>query len=573
VGNILYIEDDDVAIKAMSGVIRRTIYSLTLKKSGKDAWDTLINDFNYDIIITELKLKSSNTLGFIKDIRDNPFLAPIPIVIYSKVHDREVIKKLLSLGIQNFLFKPYKDKIILSEIDKATSKNWRISASGSEKKFYKFLDEEINSFNGRNKELDEAMEFLIGKIYAEKAVSERNIVKLIDEIKKVGEAANKAAFASLSDLLNEVINLIKEEKWDKVYNLLLYYPNAQVLQKYRLSYISDTLSSGRHTTDTPNQSDEEVSIEDIGTRYTLEETETHINKIKDFPVMESAAASFQMALDDDDSNLDEIVEMVRTDSGLAASLLRFVNMSDVAPGSNISDIHQAISTLGLQRTKLLATSLKAVPEVSSLFTALKWEEFWMHQIGCAILTEEIAKLLKLPTRIELFYLAGLIQDIGKVLLHEIDRDLYKQAIRKAASGNKSLQYLEREYFGCSHEYVGLIFAKESGLPKSLLDAIKYQFEPELAPENKDLVGALSLANHLCMAYHLGNNGDRPNTSVQHLSQHPGWNALRDWFTPGFSETKFIKAIEEKIKSLKVELNGLAKEQAERRRRARNYKTS
>ena len=70
-----------------------------------------------------------------------------------------------------------------------------------------------------------------------------------------------------------------------------------------------------------------------------------------------------------------------------------VCISFIAPASVIEDVHQAISVLGLMRVRLLAMSLRTVSEMGSLFKAFRWQDFWMHQVGCAMISEFIFETL------------------------------------------------------------------------------------------------------------------------------------------------------------------------------------
>ena len=570
---LLFIEDDQVALKAMDGIIRRSPHEIICVSKPDEAWALLIQSLEYDVIVTELKLSETNTLPLIKQIREHPYLKTIPIIVYSKVNDKKIVRAALDLGVQNYLFKPYKEKLLFDEVKKQLTKNWRIQLSGDPVKFFIRLDIAGGAFHGENKYLLAKMESLYVSLQESKTAG--GIRDLEETIEALAVKATKSVYTTFAELITNILNYARAGELIKANALIEVYPQAVVLQRYRLGYIEKELK----ISPSKNSDSKDAGIQDnsaandknrvdnllAGDGLTLEEVDEKLEKVTNYPVIESAAAAFQMVSHNEDTDLGEIVDMIQRDAGLATSVLRFSNLAAISPSAIIADIHQAISVIGLKRVRLLALSLKTVPEVSSMFTAIKWEDFWTHQVGCAILAEEIATQFEIPARTEVVYVTGLMHDIGKVLLNEVDPGLYKAVVAYSRDCNEPLQLCEQKYFGCSHEHAGLTFAKNSRLPEALQTAIEFQFKPNSASSHRDVVGVVSLANYLCMKYKIGDNGDRivPGTST--LTTHPAWTLLEPWIATGFSISRFTREIELRINTLKIELAGLIEEKTGRSR--------
>ena len=121
---ILFLESDKTALKAFSGLINRTEHSLIHVEYMEEAWRVLTNEKFVDLFILEVSLTDEDGSLLIERIKRNPFLAKLPIIVYSRVTQKPVIHKLVHLDIQNYLIKPYEDEKLYIEIMKATKTKW-----------------------------------------------------------------------------------------------------------------------------------------------------------------------------------------------------------------------------------------------------------------------------------------------------------------------------------------------------------------------------------------------------------------------------------------------------------------
>lgn len=559
--HILYVDDDPVALKVMEGIFNRSPHALTVAHSSDEAWKALSARVDYDMLILELKLQNENAWPIIKRIRANAYLETLPVLVYTSMKDRRAVRSILALGVQNYLFKPFKEHQLLEEIHRIEEADWRIQLTGNAQLFYSRLKVNVEDFHGFNVTLLGQMEEVLGKLMA--ASSARSIVDMEKEVSELAEYAERQDYTLLKAELGKLLELARKGVWTKIQPQLEMLPHAITLQRYRLAMIEASLPRPEDESEEEavSESDEEVEIEPEPDakkrRFSPEQIEAKINEVTDYPVIESAAAAFQMISAETEINLDEIVSMIERDPGLATAVLRFSNSSFVAPSSIIEDIHQAISVLGLARVRLLAMSLRTVSEVSSMFKAFRWQDFWAHQIGAAMLSEYIFTELELPGRSDIAYLAGLISEMGKLLLCDIDTQAYRFAVRDARENERLLIYCERDYFSCSHDHAGLLFAKISNLSLALQSAIAYKHKPSEAREFVEYVGCVSLANYLCTLYGVGESGDVPDPRVDSALKHPAWELFSPWLSPAFQVSRFNRILESKARSLKIELAGLA----------------
>lgn len=554
--HLFYIDDDPVAITALTGIIHRSPHTMEVLSGAEEALHRLSESVACDMLILELKLKNENIWPLIKKIRANPFLAELPILVYTAMKDRRAVSSVLEIGVQNYLFKPFNEHQLLEEIGRAVEHDWRIHMAGNPQLFYSRLKVNVEDFQQANVALLEQMEKQIGQL---KACSSAGSVEAQSEaIETLAAESEKQDYTLLKRELMLALEEAKKNAWTKAQVRIAYFDHALTLQRYRMGLIETALHPPEEeevSIDVPEE-EPEPDPDELKQRYSPEEIEEKIRTVNDYPVIESAAAAFQMISNEVDINLDEIVTMIERDPGLATAVLRFSNSPFVAPASVIEDIHQAISVLGLARVRTLAMSLRTVSEVSAIFKAFRWQDFWMHQVGCAFLCEFIFRELELPGRPELAYLGGLLGEMGKILLCDIDPEAYRFAVQEAKEKKRALVYCEREYFGCSHDHAGLLFAKESNLADSLQAAIAYRHRPAEAREYVEFVGAVSLAHYLCIVHRVGESGEAPLAGVDSIGKHPAWDLFSPWMAPNFSIIRFSRVLESKTKSLKNELGGM-----------------
>lgn len=561
---ILYLEDDDNSILAFENYLKRTAHTIIRVNSADEAWNKLKESVEYELIIMEVKLRSGSASQLIPRVKHNRFLTKLPIIVYSQNKVRESVHHIIRQGVQNYLFKPYKEKALLNEITKHSTTDWRLQQCGKPGDFISILHSEPHELKSYETQLKQRVQDIITGI--ETHIGKKLPLSVIDQIGSTSALAGSTAFPNLETFLRELLTCARNKEWNKVDAYVEELPYAVNLIDHRISLIEKTLRAERTTPpfnldaeeEEPPKAETPETIQTEQERKKKAETiEEKILEVTDYPVIDSAAAAFRMATDEAETNLDEIVYMIHREPGLATQVLRFANSSYIAPQTVIEDIHQAIAVLGLDRVRLLALSLKTIPEMCALFTAFKWRDFWMHQVGCAMLCESLVKSLELSVRPENAYLCGLIHDVGKLLLCQIEPGTYYKAVRLTRSENKPLRTVEREHFGIGHDEAGTLFLKESNLSHILQATTAFQHEPHKAAGAVECASVLALANYICQTYEIGDDGDIPDPRVEGIVSHPSWTLLKPWLPAGFTATRFTRDLDERINHLKQELIGLA----------------
>ncbi len=108
--NILIIDDDPVMLTTIQYILNREGYNVTITKDGMEAFE-LLDNYLYDIVITDLMMPKMNGLEVINKLRNNHLNMNIGIVIVSMVNEA-ASDTALTLGGDYYLHKP----IIVEEL-------------------------------------------------------------------------------------------------------------------------------------------------------------------------------------------------------------------------------------------------------------------------------------------------------------------------------------------------------------------------------------------------------------------------------------------------------------------------
>ena len=118
-----------------------------------------------------------------------------------------------------------------------------------------------------------------------------------------------------------------------------------------------------------------------------------------------------------------------------------------------------------------------------------------HAVGTAIIAEKIAEFTS-KVDAALAYTAGLLHDIGKVVLDQFVEDASPLFYRHLFEEGANSVVAEKSIFGIDHREAGEILPQQWSFPESLGESIKFHHSPEDAFQHKDLVHIVYLADLL-----------------------------------------------------------------------------
>ncbi len=180
-----------------------------------------------------------------------------------------------------------------------------------------------------------------------------------------------------------------------------------------------------------------------------------ITRIKSLPTLPSIYMQLRELLNSDDSSIKDIASLISQDISLSARILQLVNSSFFSIMKKISDIQQAISLLGLEIVKDLILSLHLFENVKpDLLKNYHLNELWNHSTAVAIIAKHIANDFGFSKeKIENCFIAGLLHDIGRLILVNEKPFDYVKVIEKVQEEHLSVSDAENELFKINHSEI------------------------------------------------------------------------------------------------------------------------
>jgi HD-like signal output (HDOD) protein/CheY-like chemotaxis protein len=234
-----------------------------------------------------------------------------------------------------------------------------------------------------------------------------------------------------------------------------------------------------------------------------------VSTIDSLPTLPATYNRLVEELNSEDPSLKKIGEIVSTDIGLSATILKQVNSAFWGLANHVKSPEQAVNLLGSEVIKALALSnhmFKSFATEDNVLLSLKELE------KSCLLTARFAKeiIIKLGGEKQIVdnaFIAGLLLDIGKLILLSSFPDTYKVVVDtwKVREGER-IRNVETEVMGVTHAEIGAYLLGIWGMPKAIIDAVALHHSPLVLLEENDLiVSTVYLASFFCE--NLMENGD------------------------------------------------------------------
>jgi len=188
----------------------------------------------------------------------------------------------------------------------------------------------------------------------------------------------------------------------------------------------------------------------------------------------------QEGLNDPDKTFQDIGEIIRCDAALTARLLKIVNSPFFGFPSEIETISHAISIIGMNQLTDLALATLVIYQFRGIPNSLfNMEKFWRHSMSCGVAARSIAEF-RGEKNVERFYLAGILHDIGRLVIFKKEPALAREAFVRSKEQPENIFLSERELMGFDHADVGGELLKAWKLPPRLVEAVAFHHQPQAA---------------------------------------------------------------------------------------------
>lgn len=210
---------------------------------------------------------------------------------------------------------------------------------------------------------------------------------------------------------------------------------------------------------------------------------------------------------DPNCSAEEIAAAISWDPALSSKVLALVNSAYVGLVQQVGSLQQATALVGVARVRSLAFSASLdtlLPPVKRR-AAFDRTEFWRHLLGTALVARCWARDVPSVDREEA-YMAGLLHDIGKLLLDLQSHAAYARIVKDAREAQCPLWRQERAGLQIDHARAGAMLLEHWGLPDRLVAAAKRHHSPPQA-DVPPMTALACAANHACARHGYGASGD------------------------------------------------------------------
>ncbi len=193
----------------------------------------------------------------------------------------------------------------------------------------------------------------------------------------------------------------------------------------------------------------------------------------------------------------QLAEVIQTDQAISMKLLKIVNSPFFGFSRKIMTVQDAVVLLGFNATRNTVMSISIFRALNNGSTAsgFNMKDFWKHSIATGMIARYLAR--KLHVDAEKAFSAGIVHDIGKIILQQYFQEELEKVLEVINDKNISFYESELQVYRGTHCDLGSYLADKWNLPIPLIEVIDLHHTPGEATEDPRLVSIVHIANLLC----------------------------------------------------------------------------
>ena len=227
-----------------------------------------------------------------------------------------------------------------------------------------------------------------------------------------------------------------------------------------------------------------------------------IKNIANLPTLPQVASHLMRIIRDPETSSSDVAELVGQDLSLSAKVLRLANSAFYGVPHSITNINSAIVVLGFKVIHTMILSLTVFdmfPENRRKVELFDRRTFWMHSLSCGLAAKMLAFKIKKFTMFDPdeAFCAGLLHDIGKVVMEQYLHKDFHLALKTAHKENIPVYDAEKTVLGYTHTEIADVLISGWGLPLEIHLPITNHHNPQEINDHKDIVMLCNMADWIC----------------------------------------------------------------------------
>lgn len=231
-----------------------------------------------------------------------------------------------------------------------------------------------------------------------------------------------------------------------------------------------------------------------------------VGSLRSLPSLPTVVLELLQTIGEEDVDIDRLAHGIGHDQSLAARTLRVANSPFYGVQGKIATISEAITVLGFVNVRSLVTTAGiATAWPAGVSAGFEARIFWRHCLGVASSADALARHARL--RPETLFLAGLLHDIGRLVLVATHAEAFAETLQRCLLDDSSLVEAERAVLGFDHAQIGGELCRHWRIPEAIADAVErhHRVNPEAAGMPADMADVVHVADVIAHALDLADD--------------------------------------------------------------------
>jgi putative nucleotidyltransferase with HDIG domain len=257
-----------------------------------------------------------------------------------------------------------------------------------------------------------------------------------------------------------------------------------------------------------------------------------VARMRTLPTVPALYLEILAALKSADTTTEDVGALIEKDMSITTKLLQVINSAYFGLPRTVTSPEEVVGLLGFETVKVMVIAIKLLNQYDRIKPAdFSIDRLWKHSTAVANSARHLV-LLQSGDRAqaEAAFAAGLLHDVGKVILAGNFADQYRGVQSMARTRHLQLWEVEKEIFGTSHCEIGAYLLGLWGLPLEILEAAALHHQPaRTANKLFSALTAVHVANVLERAVTPDFEGEVPATiDMEYLAEIGMVECLHDW---------------------------------------------
>ncbi len=222
------------------------------------------------------------------------------------------------------------------------------------------------------------------------------------------------------------------------------------------------------------------------------------------PTLPTVVSRMIDLIDNPKTSASSLASLISSDQALTARILKMANSAYYGFPREIFSVDTAIVVMGFNAIKDLGLSLSVYNMVRDAVSleGFNVTSYWEHSVGCGTASRLLAKRF-CPEAAGEAFVAGLLHDIGKVIMNKYLGKEFIEIMERTAKGEELLE-TEREVLDTDHGEIGSWLTNKWNLPDVITQCAKYHHIPENSDDHKVTAAIVGLSDYICHINNVGN---------------------------------------------------------------------